>query len=418
VTGRGLGRLAFGVLVAVMAAAAGVVGNAAAGQQHWPGVLDLARRHPWPAVGILVGVGVVVEVVLWLRPRNKSAQAPPSETGTRTGVRNVPPRAVAFTVWDQLNRRSGETLPTPPPPSGHAAAPPTVPARSDTRSDEQADPLHGLASMVRQTWEREERQRGLLYPNPLPLSWRTVGPPLGDNWSNVRRDGLDQALDLSGTYEQLYDVLVNERHHGRIVLLGRPGAGKTALLLHLTLRALDDGSAGSRMPVLLRLSTWDPHEQSFEQWIQHRLAEDYGWGSRPTPDGPALPVNRLLPILDGFDEMTAHRRRDALVAINRAQHRVSPLVLSSRTDEYVDAINTVDGAVLSRAAVLELKPLDAATESPTLITTRTRPSCWTCPRPRRLRSTCSTSSSLPSTRIRRNLGSDRGRGAAATPSGG
>jgi len=282
-------------------------------------------------------------------------------------------------IHDDRKRRTGEAASTGPKPSPSAgsAAPPTTPVGSGTRPEDPAgrtgavpadrtgpdpaDPLEGLASMVWQTWEREERHRGLHDPNPLPLAWRTVGPPRGDGWSKIRRDGLDQPLDLDGTYEQLYDVLRDERHHGRVVLLGEPGAGKTALLLKLTLRALDNRPTGGRVPVLLRLSTWDPHEQSFEQWIEHRLTEDYGWAGRRSPARPAVPVDRLLLILDGFDEMPAHRRCHAMVAINRALRPTSPLVLSSRTDEYLTSVDSGDGAVLSRAAVLKLEPLDADT---------------------------------------------------------
>jgi hypothetical protein len=102
VTGRGPVRLAVGVLVAVLAIAVGVVGNAAAGQQHWPGVLDLARAHPWPAFGTLVLIGVLVEVVLWSWRRGESGPTPPPGTGTGTGAWNVPPRSAVFTGRDRL----------------------------------------------------------------------------------------------------------------------------------------------------------------------------------------------------------------------------------------------------------------------------------------------------------------------------
>jgi hypothetical protein len=102
VTGRGPGRLAAGVLVALLAVALGVMGNAAAGQQYWPGVLDLARRHPWPGVGIVALVGVVVEVVLWRWPRNESEPIAASAADTRTAVWSVPPRTAVFTGRHEL----------------------------------------------------------------------------------------------------------------------------------------------------------------------------------------------------------------------------------------------------------------------------------------------------------------------------
>ncbi|PJE96868.1 hypothetical protein CUT44_15690 [Streptomyces carminius] len=47
-----------GLLVALAA-------NAATGQERWPGVLDVLRRHPWPATGLLAAVLVAGTVALW-----------------------------------------------------------------------------------------------------------------------------------------------------------------------------------------------------------------------------------------------------------------------------------------------------------------------------------------------------------------
>ncbi|GAA2422467.1 hypothetical protein [Streptomyces macrosporus] len=46
-----------GCAVATLAALAG---NAATGQERWPGALDLLRRHPWEATGTPAVIGVVL----------------------------------------------------------------------------------------------------------------------------------------------------------------------------------------------------------------------------------------------------------------------------------------------------------------------------------------------------------------------
>ncbi|HEY2673598.1 MAG TPA: tetratricopeptide repeat protein, partial [Rugosimonospora sp.] len=76
VTDRGPERLALAVLVAVLALAVGLAGNEAASQARWPGVLDVARRHPWPALGILALIAVMVEMVLWLWRERESDRTP------------------------------------------------------------------------------------------------------------------------------------------------------------------------------------------------------------------------------------------------------------------------------------------------------------------------------------------------------
>jgi hypothetical protein len=91
--------------------------------------------------------------------------------------------------------------------------------------------------------------------------------------------------------------------------LGEPGAGKTALLLRGTLRLLQARDPAGRVPVLLRLSSWNPDEQTLEQWIANQLASEYGCRS-------PVALNRLLPLLDGLDEMPAVRRVRALQAIS------------------------------------------------------------------------------------------------------
>ncbi len=65
---------------------------------------------------------------------------------------------------------------------------------------------------------------------------------------------------------------------------------------------------------------------------------------------------RLLAVLDGLDEMPPATLAAALDALDSAGH---PLVVTCRADEYEKAV-TESGSFLSRAAVLELEPVDVA----------------------------------------------------------
>lgn len=228
---------------------------------------------------------------------------------------------------------------------------PSASASADAQS------LDVLAKAVERVWAPEERHRRLLNPHPLPTAWTTVGPPLSDHWANVRADGIDEPLDLDDVVDRqhpdaFHRLVVDPRLCGRAVILGEPGAGKTALLLRLTLTLLRAREPGERVPVLLRLSTWNPAEQTLARWVAARLVADYGH-RRPAP------AERLLPVLDGLDEMPAHHRKEALRAIGAAFAPDRPLLLTSRITEYLDTLTALEDHVLPAAVVVELVPLPA-----------------------------------------------------------
>jgi hypothetical protein len=219
--------------------------------------------------------------------------------------------------------------------------------------------LNRLAEAVSSFWRKEAAHRRIFEPYSLPVSWATIGPPLSDHWSNISGDGSDAGLVLDGTFDDVDRLVFQQLPARRLVILGEPGSGKTALLVRLTLTLLATRATGSRVPVPLRLSTWDTATQSLEGWIVQRLADDYGL-RMPRSDGLG-PLN-ILPVLDGLDEMLPERRHAGLVALDDAvRKRNLPLVLTSRTSEYVDALAALNGRVVARAAVVELRPLSVET---------------------------------------------------------
>jgi hypothetical protein len=80
-----------------------------------------------------------------------------------------------------------------------------------------------------------------------------------------------------------------------------------------------------------------------------------------------IQTNRILPVLDGLDEMPSELRAAAVRSLNRALPATDPLVLTCRADEYRQAIAPADAPVpcpadqvvepLAAAAVVELCPL-------------------------------------------------------------
>ncbi|WP_165521849.1 NACHT domain-containing protein [Micromonospora zingiberis] len=234
--------------------------------------------------------------------------------------------------------------------------------------------LGGLAAAVEQVWRPELGRRRLANPHPLPVAWTTIGPPIADHWSNIRSDGEPTPLNLDGCLDlhhpdALHQVLTDKRLRGRVVILGEPGAGKTSLLLREALRLLQTRNPEDRVPVLLRLPTWNPDEQTLEQWIISQLTTEYGY-RRP------ITTNQLLPMLDGLDEMPAPRRARAVHAISNTFDPDQPLILTSRTTEYLDTLTRLPRTTMAAATVLEIATIPADVACAYLQRTTNRPDDW------------------------------------------
>ena len=117
---------------------------------------------------------------------------------------------------------------------------------------------------------------------------------------------------------------------------------------------------GEPVPVLLNLSGWDPATTHLDTWLARRLNADYpqltnrGFGEDAAVR--LIDRRRVIPVLDGLDEMPERLRPLAVSALNQAIAGDRPLVLTSRTDEFAATI-AATGAPLGRAAVVELAPL-------------------------------------------------------------
>ncbi|WP_189134598.1 NACHT domain-containing protein [Wenjunlia tyrosinilytica] len=240
-----------------------------------------------------------------------------------------------------------------------------------------------LAVAVRGQWEAELRVRRINDPYPLPVSWRAAAPDLAEPWPLLRQTAVGWPggppsdpegwaggpSGLAGTGGELGDVFLHRVPTRRLLLLGRPGAGKTMLLLRLLLSLLARRAEGAAVPVLFPLASWNPDESPLRDWMAERLARDYSGLADPTTTGSErlgrartlLERGLVLPILDGFDEIPGPLRGQALDAINASLPLGQELILSSRVAEYRDVLFPVAGLPvrLAGAAAVELAPLDA-----------------------------------------------------------
>jgi hypothetical protein len=140
------------------------------------------------------------------------------------------------------------------------------------------------------------------------------------------------------------------------------------LLVRLLLGLLQSREAGSPVPVIFTLASWDPDRRELDAWLAERLATDYPGLAAPAPAASGLgqatsrarallDQHLIIPLLDGLDELPPHTRAVALDAVNHTLPP-GPLVLTSRTAEYRDAVDPpADAGVpvrLTGAAGIEL----------------------------------------------------------------
>lgn len=122
-----------------------------------------------------------------------------------------------------------------------------------------------------------------------------------------------------------------------LLILGGPGSGKTITLLQLTRDLIaqveQDDSFTQPIPVVFNLSTWRKG-QPLMDWLVAELSTKYQIPQRI--GRPWLEDNRLLPLLDGLDEVHHEERASCVEAINQFGEEVglSGLVVCSRIEAY------------------------------------------------------------------------------------
>ena len=242
-----------------------------------------------------------------------------------------------------------------------------------------------LAEAVSNQWDAEAAVRRLNDPYPLPVAWQAADADLVQPWTllaDLARAWPGgppsdparwpaEASGLAGEYAEIGEVFAQRVPTRRLVVLGEPGSGKTMLLVRLLHSLISQRADCGPVPVLFSLASWNPAGQPLQDWLADQLRRSYpGLHAPAPPSAPQagqvdlaqglLDTRRILPLLDGFDELPPALHAMALDAINQTLPAKQPLVLVSRAAPYRDVMSDAQGRPLNGAAGIHLMPLTPA----------------------------------------------------------
>ena len=138
---------------------------------------------------------------------------------------------------------------------------------------------------------------------------------------------------------------------GHLLILGDLGAGKTTTMLDLAKSLLEkaEQDTDEPIPVIINLSSWKNLRQSMSEWLIEELNSKY----KISKDifRKCLKNKRLLPMLDGLDEVKPEFQESCIDAINLwLNDDLCPLciVICSRQEEYANHQTqlNLNGAIL------------------------------------------------------------------------
>ncbi|MEU8651428.1 NACHT domain-containing protein [Streptomyces sp. NPDC048737] len=202
------------------------------------------------------------------------------------------------------------------------------------------------------------RDLALLYSQDERLTQVNDPHPLDVDWTPVHGGGPEPGPDRRPSVAAYFTRLPTRR----LVVLGGAGAGKSILALRLAEELVRTRPSGSAAPVavVVPLASWDPR-QGLIGWVAAQIAAAHPRACTPVRGAPAIEVarrlietRRVLPVLDGFDELPAELRADAFEQLRASTAGRRPFVLTSREPEYREHVP--DGSVFDRTE-MTLRPL-------------------------------------------------------------
>jgi hypothetical protein len=174
----------------------------------------------------------------------------------------------------------------------------TQAAATSSTSAQIAEAADRLAEIVLGQWQIEAKARAIVTPAPAMVQWRWGSSDVVVDADEVMNtlpapgtaprpmcgpmdDGSTGLLE-SGVVTRLHDEVYARLPHGRLILLGGPGAGKTGAMILILLAALDHRRIvpeGRRsdvpVPVWLTMGGWNPATTKLLEWVRSTISRDH-----------------------------------------------------------------------------------------------------------------------------------------------
>ncbi len=189
-------------------------------------------------------------------------------------------------------------------------------------------------------------------------------------WINLRKESQPQEVLVSANIKigpkpseslpnstTILEIFDREDIGGRLLILGKPGSGKTTTMTKLAKSLLERVEERQDYPiaVLFNLSSWKDERQPFIEWLRIELNSNYGIRTSKEFIKKWVKNQQLIPLLDGLDEVRPGLQESCINSINQffQEYRPYHLVVSSRSEEYSNL-----SSQLSLNGAIYLKPLD------------------------------------------------------------
>lgn len=182
-------------------------------------------------------------------------------------------------------------------------------------------------------WIEEVLQKSLYENTYISIRWQYTPNEVKHSFSN-HQEFSNERQKTSNT--EVYDEFFRMGSGRTLLILGKPGVGKTTILLKLleVLIQQIENDLNQQFPVVFNLSSWTNKQKNFDQWLVQELTSKYEL-NKPLAQS-WVKEQQLILLLDGFDEVQKKYRQDCVQKINifRQAHGLTEIVICSRLKEY------------------------------------------------------------------------------------